>query len=66
MQRIGWADNNGMGPVALRYSEAESYARLNYLSAAEANLIRELSAAYLSGLRKGRDIFAIPPWSPDG
>lgn len=65
---IGLTETNGMGEAAISWREINEWqsATGHNLSAFEAKLLRELSAAYIIEKRKSESENAPPPWAARG
>jgi hypothetical protein len=55
--------NPGLGKGPLRFIEIK--AGCPWTTSHEAELIRNMSMAYLDGLRIGSDVLGKPPWEPE-
>ncbi len=60
-RRLGMVYENGMGVIALPYTEIAAAAP--WATSRERDVIRDMSRDYLRGMNIGSDPFGIEPWS---
>jgi hypothetical protein len=62
-KNIGCVGYGANGEEVLSFSELSAYSQVvSQLSPNEVRLLRQMSLAYISGLKEGKDEFSLPPW----
>lgn len=62
-QTVGLCASNGMGLQPISFAEIAAAAP--WSDAAEREVVRAMSVAYLDGRAIGQDVFGVPPWEAD-